>query len=216
MTDMKRDWTCAGAEALVEIEISPDMTQHICTTLAQARLKPSDDFFVAIRRAISQFRTGKEIAGLSSPSAIRSNLNSAKKAAHQLNDKLNKLDHNSRLLISEVMEGDIVNKQISLLDQISKALTDAVMIAEKYPQRGRLKEDYRLWLATDVAAAIREYIGVEPSSTKDGLFESILCIILAEVTGQETTSHHELVRKALQVKRTKSNGLVEYSPIKDD
>ena len=31
MTDMKRDWTCAGAEALVEIEISPDMTQHICT-----------------------------------------------------------------------------------------------------------------------------------------------------------------------------------------
>ena len=216
MTDMKRDWTCAGAEALVEIEISPDMTQHICTTLAHAKLKPSDDFFVAIKRAISQFFTGKEIADLSSPSAIRSNLNSAKKAVHQLNNKLNKLDENSRLLISEVMEGGIKHMQFSLLDQISKALTDASVIAEKYPKRGRLREDYRLWLAVDVADAIREYIGVEPSSTKDGLFESILCIILDEVTGQETTSHHELVRSALQVKITKSNGLVEYSRIKDD
>jgi hypothetical protein len=216
VADMKRNWRSTGVASLEDIEISPETKQHICITLNHSGLTPSDDFFVAITQAISRFYTGKEIADLSSPSAIRSNLSSAKKAAHQLNDKLNKLDHNSRLLIGEVMEGGVVTMQFSLLDQINKALTAAALIAEKYPRSGRLTEAHRLWLAADVAAAIREYVGVEPSSTKDGLFESILCIIFAEVTGQETTSHHELVRKALQVKITKSNGLVEYSRIKDD
>ena len=215
MADIKKLWDATGISALVEVEISPDTKQHICITLSHFGLISSDGFFEEISQAIARFNAGKEIAGLSSPSAVRGNLSAALKATYQLNDKLNDLDHNSRQLINEVIEGGIITLQSSLLSQINKALGEASVLADKYQKRGRLREDHRLWFAADVAEAIRDYIDVEPSSTKDGLFESILCIILSEITGQETTTHHDLVRHALQVKITRGKGVTEYERIKD-
>ena len=121
------------------------------------------------------------------------------------------LDGNSRQVFNEAAEGGLEGFR-SNLSGVVLALHEALRRAEEYPKRGRLHEHHRIFLAADVADAIKQFIHVRPVSTRSGLFVSILESVCTEAFGKEAPDVYGLAQKALsyQVKIRSADGVVEY------
>jgi hypothetical protein len=156
-----------------------------------------DQFFTALEKAAGFFNAEKDLAGKTKPSEVRSNLSAAVDAAQKLNDCLAELDANSLALIAEVRKGSAYELQRICQENILWILGQADLKADEYPNKGRLDENYRLFLAIDVAKAIQSHLHVTPTTTKDGLYDAILSIVLGWLKNREVNSSNDLARRAL-------------------
>ncbi len=175
--------------------------------------KDQEKFFEALEMGIFRFKAYKEIGEKSRPSAVRENLNGARRLAERLYVSLQSLDGNSRQRLDQAQEGGTRSLQAATANTIS-ALDSAIQLANEYPRAGRLPEPHRIFLAADVADAIGTHLGVKPTATKEGLFSAILGAVLTEATGKKSEAVHELARTALSydVKLKYADGTVEYFP----
>jgi hypothetical protein len=217
---MSREWGPTGVSdfqpVVIDVNEKKNITYQLNCLEVEVGADNLDLFFDDISMAAGFFVSGKNLSLASRPAIVRENLKLAKEAAFQLNDRLNCLDGNSRQLISESLGKSFVELQDVHLREIISALCDASHEADEYPTKGRLKEHHRLYFAIDVAHAIKEHLGQKPTSTKDGLFESILIILLTYLTNTEVTSVHDLVRRALKSQKIQNRGLTEYVLHKSD
>lgn len=213
---MKRRWGFTGAASGQPFEIAQDARTQVRLELHRFDItNVPDEFFEDLGAAVGLFRSIRDMAESRRPAKVRDNLKAAIEAAHTLNEKLNGLDGNSRYLIR--VGGCAVDLQDDHLWPIIQALGQAAILADEYPQSGRLPEDERLYLAVDVKNAIATHLGVEATSTKEGVFESILTVVLQIATGQQVNSVHELSRRALKAMKVEvQKGLFEYRLSKDD
>lgn len=174
-------------------------------------------FFCTLNKAIGFFHGQRDLAKDTKPKSVRKNLKTALDSALNLNEQLNALDGNSKFLLYDSANEGLRELQSTHLATIIKALHGALRKAEDYPMKGRLPEYHRLYLAVDVADAIKTHLGITPTATKEGLFESLLSLILEQATGETAVSVHDLARKALKSKKiSEQPGLLEYHPPEDD
>lgn len=216
---MPREWGPSGAMGLQPIEIGTAKRQQINTELRSKGFvsEAPSLFFLSISIAVGRFNAIKEIIEGSKPADVRKNLKAAIEAANQLFKKLDDLDLNSCQLIAEVNHIGISKLQGGHTIEIIRTLEKAYLLADEYPTKGRLQENHRLQLAIDVAHSIQKYLEVKPTSTKEGVYESILNIVLEIATNKTVKSVHDLARKALNEKNLQpSEDLTEYYLPKDD
>ena len=176
-----------------------------------------DAFFDELDKALSQYKGFARFRQEGLPATIRKNLKKATEVSMDLNAHINDLDGNSRQLLDEAAEGGLEGFR-SHLSGVVLALHEALRRAEVYPKRGRLHEHHRIFLAADVADAIRQFVHVTPVPTRDGLFYSILESVCTEAFGKEPSDVYGLAQKALsyRVKIRSADGVVEYCPPPND
>ncbi len=198
--------------------LSDDRRMQIRDIL-KGRVEAPDQFFEELEEAIGRFHTLRDLAKISRPAAVRENLGRAQRAAQRLNSKLNALDGNSRQLLDEVAVGGVPALPREHLAKIITAISKAEALAASYQasgyrKAGRLPETYRVFLAVDIAFALEHYLGVEPTTTKDGLFVAVLDAVMAEATGRRDATVHQLAKRALSSWERKAHhdGTVEYVP----
>lgn len=198
---MSRQWNATGVTDMAFVEMNAGIQSQILTHLKTLTNPPEIDdidlFFNALEKAAGFFNAEKDLADKTKPSEVRNNLNAAVVAAQKLNDCLVQLDANSLALITEVRNGSAYELQRICQEKILGVLCQADLKADEYPSKGRLNENHRLFLALDVAKAIQSHLHVTPTTTKDGLYDAILSIVLGWLTNREVNSSNDLARKAL-------------------
>ena len=204
---MSRQWGATGIADVRPVKIDTARREQINLELQSKGLlsEAPTAFFEALSQAIGHFNAGREMAEFSKPANVRKNLQTALNAALELYGRLDDLDGNSCQLLAEVEYGGIATLQGAHLLKIIHALREASLLANEYPTKGRLREGHRLGLAMDVADAIDTHIGVKPTTTKEGIYESILTIVLEITTDKEVKSVHDLARKALKEKEQETS-----------
>jgi hypothetical protein len=88
-----------------------------------------------------------------------------------------------------------------------KILHNAASVAETIAfdtKRGRPKNFLRLQLATNVANAFRQYLGIKPTTTEDGLFAKVLHIVLNAARVVIEDEHPLAVEAVKQYKATQA------------
>ena len=208
-------WGATGVRVCEPHSISPDNRYGITTVVNSANINDVnfDILFNKLQDGISRFKAHESISAESSPSKTKKNLSMASDTAKRLARRLSDLDGNAKQYLSN--EGN--DAFITLLrdaTRIANALSKANGIArDRHKGAGRLLQPHRLWLAIDVADAIKD-IGAPVTTTKNGLFVAILEIVLWDATGREPKEVTELARKALKnrdkLKIITESGSIEY------
>lgn len=195
-----RKWGMNGVTALDKVTIDQNTCDQIRLQAKHHRISQvPEEFFGDLVDSIAQFNACCALKEASKPATVRKNLKEAIKAALILNDKLNRLDGNSRLLLDEAGM-PLGSLQHSELNSILTALSNAAKLAREYGN-ARLNDAGRVILATGVARAIERHLGKKASATKEGLFESMLAITLKAATGVETKDVHDLACRAVSLLR---------------
>ena len=219
---MTRMWGPTGTFVPENAELSLDTKEQINQFILDHGHSVSDPdaFFDELDKALSQYKGFARFRQEGLPATIRKNLKKAAKVSMDLNAHINDLDGNSRQLLGQAAEGGLEGFR-SHLSGVVLALHEALRRAEEYPKRGRLHEHHRIFLAADVADAIRQFIHVPPAATRGGLFVSILesvCTEAFEKFGKEGPDVYGLANKALSypVKIRSADGVIEYCPPPND
>ncbi len=217
---MTRTWGPTGVFESEDEQLSSDTKDHIKEHIRYHRHSVSDldAFLDELDQALSRFKAYARRRQEGLPATVRRNLKKAVKISMDLNAHIKVLDGNSRQLMDEAAEGGLKGFQ-SRLSGVVLVLHEALRRAEEYPKRGRLHEHHRIFLAADVADAIKKFAHVTPVPTRDGLFYSILESVCTEAFGKESQDVYGLAQKALsyRVKISSADGVVEYClPPNDD
>lgn len=164
------------------------------------------DFIPAIEDEISFYKSFIESNSKSttSPKLIRNNLRNTKNLLSTLVENLRQLDDFSKYLIHRYIgtisvDGYLEESEI-ILGRFESALDDA---ERKLPKAGRLGNFDRHLLAIKIADAIEEHLNKRPTGTKEGLFHSLLQIILQDCSDGSTKNLHHLAEKVIKYRNQK-------------
>ena len=195
---INREWSPSGITEW-EVFVLQDATKkHLTCTLESFGISVENNelFIQKIEQAVTNYHLMQKIASDSKPSSVRKNLLSAQKKALELNEKLNNLDANSRLLIEEISSKGIQGVY-SNLSEVIAVLGKALSAAHEYPKRGRLVEYDKLNLGLGIAGAIQSVLGLKPSCTKDGLLEQCYSIVYQDITGESFAGVHTMIERII-------------------
>ncbi|MES9933556.1 MAG: hypothetical protein ABW162_12155 [Candidatus Sedimenticola sp. PURPLELP] len=214
---MPRPWGPTGVGDFDPYKIGDQSRKQIVLELKNHGIESvSSAFFDALDMAVAFFNSNQAMAESSKPAKVRKNIQNALDAALVLNDRLNALDGNSRYLMNDVVD-EGVHHLYNSLEFIIHSLSEASNLANQYQKNGRLPDYARLWLAVDVASAIKKYLGVPPTTTRGGVFESVVTIMLEIATGNVVSDVNDLIRRALKARRNDDHpGFIENLPPEPD
>ena len=210
---MPKAWSPTGVHDFVAFDMTDEDRRYIATELEHRNVQIEDlePFFKALAEGIRMFLSADRLAQQVRPAAVRENLAATLKTAEKLLDQLNTLDGLSRQLLDEKSDDGFSSMQSSNAAML-RALYQARDEAAHYPMKGALRQDHRAFLARDVADAIHTHLDVRPTTTKAGLYEAILSIVLELATGQEPEDVHALARRGLKVEKdVGQSGLTTYT-----
>lgn len=193
-------WSTVGVVKLGPETLTPSRKEQIEQILEDRRVELSDRdaFYEALGLAIACFHAGRQIRESSRPAAVRENLKSALDAACKLKDKLNGLDGTSRLILDTSTKWGL-QAHFGMMGMVVAAHERAYKVVDDHPTKGgNLKDWDRVHLAVAVANAIDSYSNVKATTTKDGLYISLLDVVLEEALGKDVKSVHVLAGKALR------------------
>jgi hypothetical protein len=201
------DWIPTGISDFSAFEFNTQQKQWLTLELRKfdIELANQNDFFADFEHALNMYRGGKNLREETKPSIIRANLKMLKLAADDLNNKINKIDGNSRALITKELPYPYLDMRQHIHD-LYLALCRAENTADEYPKKGALPDNSRLQLAIDTVKTIYKHTKIAPTSSREGLYESVLTIILTMATGEEYSGLHALLYRAINsYKRDPSN-----------
>ena len=204
-----------GVTSLLEHVLNDDSWAQIKEILTGQRIEVADlkPFRDALGGAVGVYQAYRKLSEESRPGAMKDNLKSLLKVAQKLSDGLDKLDGNSRQILDRAAAEGLQAFRRDARDQVV-TLNRALRSAAEYRERGRLDENERLFLAVEVAAAIKKHLDRKPTTTKQGLFEAVLSIVMTEAIGKKDPVVHSLVQRAFSCceRRESLDGAVEYVP----
>jgi hypothetical protein len=196
---MTGKWAASGIFEGQPYQLDKDFSYQLTTELSSRDIKKIPaEFFSDLSIAISIYLGSRKMREDCKPAAIRKKLRSALKLSTRLSEEIANMDWNSRELIDNARGGDHETIK-SHLQTIISTLKEARQEAEAYPKRGALPDSTKTFLAKSVAEAIHKHLHKPATSTKDGIFESILTIVLSNVHDKKVSSVHDLCRRILQV-----------------
>ena len=227
---MKRPWAPTGVQNFIREKLNLDAKEQIKLIIEKhfveydKKDKPSasdlDAFFGELDEGLSRFKTYANFRQKGLPATIKKNLRKARKTSRNLADRINYLDGNSRELLDETAENGF-HGFMSRLSSVILDLNRALLLADEYTHKGgRLPEPHRIFLAADVADAIKTFLHAPAEQAVSGLYVSILEAVCAQAFVTKTDNGpdvSELARKALSypVKIRTAGGLFEYLPPND-
>ena len=218
---MTRKWAATGIVDYHPYQLDDEILGHLKEEINYRGLKNvQDDFYSDISEAISFYLSSRKLHEQCKPALMRKNLKEALNLSVKLEAKIAEMDSNSTFLVYDAIEGgcETLNEY---LYKIMSALSDAKLEADEYPSRGSLPDSSKVFLAKSVAVAIEKHLLQPATTTKEGLFESVLSIILSSIRGKGVSSVHDLCRKTLNVYSTATPGApnrgeIKYTPPKDE
>ncbi|WOH37683.1 hypothetical protein RI844_00115 [Thalassotalea fonticola] len=185
-------------------EIPADILAQIicqCDSL-NINISNKTKFNNALSKAVSDYLAFKNFEEESKPSNQQNLLNKAISSIEEGIRSLQQLQKNSALSVDLNLKDD-VQYEINL----HKKLVDYKYDVVKRYGKGRLKQDSLIFLAVDIREAISNFTDSEPTSTPNGLYDSIVTIIKELLTDCEVSSNAKLLKRALKCKTEASNGL---------
>jgi hypothetical protein len=190
-----RTWYPTGwdrEDAIPVCRLPEKIKQQISCQLKSSGLSTSTSFFNELeKRALFVYFAQQEISEVNSPRKVREALKKARVAATKLKESLERLPDTAKFLTAPF------SKLLSQASDIEKRLHDALEKTDDYPISGALPDDARLLLAVEVAHAMRKHLHVKPTSTKAGLYEEILTIVLGVAIKREPRQVNTLARRVL-------------------
>lgn len=214
---MAETWGETGVGKIFQHKLSKSTKEHIKREIESDNKQAKygyEELFSALEIAVAQFKSQKDLAERSSPSATRSNLENALNAALKLNDALNDLDGNARLLLGKYK--GILELQGTHLSAIIADLNQARLDANKYPSRGRLPDSRRIILALQLDHIFSAHLDCPLRTTKVSSFSNLFTLVYQEATGKsEVKDVSELLREANKWERIEHpGGGIEFCPKK--
>lgn len=196
------EWTPTGVVNFKSCELKVESKAQLRTSLAAQGIDAVkiDSFLASLEKSISEYHGMIEIISKCKPADIRGNLKAVLNQIGKLREKLNALDHNSRILINNLSNEGMSGVFNELFD-IQKIINDALIAATSYPKRGQLVAYHKRHLVDSIADLIESNLEVNPTSTKEGLLEQCAAIVLADITGRPTTGIHTLVEKVIKSRK---------------
>lgn len=200
---MSREWGPTGIVDGEPFEFSEETTHQLVTQLRLSEQAASrrEKFLASLSKQVGHYLAYREVATESSPAAVRKNLKSAIKVAIKLNDLMNDMDANSKLLIDKASDNSFSYFHGTQLRELIQSLILAGRLADQYPSRGRLKDFASIYLAIGVADALESHLRMPATSTKEGPFEATLAILLEAATKRPRESTHDLACTALAIRK---------------
>lgn len=198
---MSREWRPNGITKWKAFELRDSSKEQVATILKTkvSGVSPErvEQFIQQLEKAVSIYHLMRKVATNSKPSSVRKNLKNAQKKALEFNRKLNELDSNSHLLITEI-NGEGVDGIRSKLGEIIKTLSGALSLANEYPKAGRLSEFEKRNLGQAIAEAIQTVLDVKPSSTREGLLEQCYSIVYQDITEDKSADGvHTVIERVI-------------------
>ena len=197
------EWTPTGIVDFKPCELKVESKTQLRTTLKVNGIDDSviiDSFITALERSISEYHGMKEITSKCKPAEIRGNLKAVLNQIEKLREKLNALDHNSRILINNLSKEGMSGVFDGLFD-LQIIINNSYIEAQSYPKRGALVNYHRRVLVDSIANAIKLYLEVKPTSTKEALLYQCTTIVLIDITGKPETGIHTLIEKVIKSRK---------------
>lgn len=187
------------------VELGPETLTESCSEQIDLDLKgrsveisDRDAFYKALDLAIACFHAGRNVRGFSRPAAVRKSLKKIFDSVHKFGDNLESLNLTARGILDESADGGL-EAHFTRVRKVIAAHKRALKVVDDHPiSGGNLKDWDRIHLAVAVADAIETYSNVTATTTKDGLYMSLLEMVLADALRQEVKAVHGLAGKALK------------------
>ena len=168
------------------------------------------------------YQSGRVSYADSLPAAVREDFDRVLDAGQRLNDRVNSLGGLSRELLTEE-DPDAIRQCHDHIGKVLNIVAKGQRRAQKFPTKGgRLRDFPTIILAAHIAYAIQEHLHIKPTTTRGGLFEEALKVIIGSIrsnTGRRNSdadpdpSVRDLMRKALKARVTRSaDGVLEIDP----
>ena len=155
-------------------------------------------FIAALEQAIAMYKSGSVSDLSTSRSQTRDALKGCLQALGNLEREFEALDTaQGRASLAAVGLDlmDLLNQQfVGLRSQLIQAVDQPV-------PNGRSWDHTQSFLIKDVGTAIRDQLQITPSSTKEGLYEAVLEIVMKAVTGFEPAAANALARRGITLLR---------------
>lgn len=189
-------------------------SKQIGLLIKEFEVSPSDakPFLKELAQNIGNYDARLKLREASKPAEVRKNIKSARSALKDYSQSLARLDGNSWQILNEYD----ANSQAVLRGHISYAMelfNSANKEAQSLPKRGALPDSSRLYLAVDVAYAVRKLLHSRMRKKRGGvtLYNNVLAVVLMEANGVEANDVSRLARLARKaVKDGRPDGVVEY------
>jgi len=190
-------WYPTGVSGYETFTLTNEQKTLLLTELRAAGVSQEaiDRLFPLIEKALAEYKAFTRIANDSRPATVRNNLKACLTTALKLNDHLNELDGNSRQILDQV-EPTGATKIRENLNTIVHILSQASQEASYLPSGGRLPDYPKQQLSIKIADSLVA-VGITPTTTKEGLYCSVLAFVLEFATGRPVKAAHELVAKTL-------------------
>lgn len=199
---MLTKWSPAGIADFSPSEIGPTLRSILQDQAAAHGLSDlPESFFEELGMSIGRYHSAKTVAAESSPAIVRKNLQRASKNARDLADALSALDVLSSSLLFNASDIS-ATKWLDRVMSLSHGLDEAHNNAKDFPSSGRLPDFAKLFLAIDVSRLIESTLKRTASTTRSGLFESILTIVLEDITQAPIEDINDLVAKAIAMRNS--------------
>lgn len=206
---MDKKYRPSGVADLVEYKFSDSTMSAIRKCLRNNKKiskenKDNPDFIKSLELASSRFAAESKIHGKNKPSDIVRNLERALNSARTYKYHVKNLDTRSRLFIKKVSNADSIGYVENIetcIEYHTNILMDAHKLAKQLPQKGSLVQYYKLLFVRDIARVIKKHLDLKPTSTKGGLFESVVKILLEDITGKKHLGLHSLIEKVLAAEK---------------
>ena len=186
---------------LVPYELDESTRAQMETQLQSAEV-PAElfpGFLEAIRKAIQDYRSGQAAEQELRPAAIRESLKALEKKAHALERELEQAPDFILELLREMGDFDAHDLLSGPMVELRSAVRASREHANQYQRRGRVRQLSREWLVLAVAQAVHRQLGIEPTSTRGGFYESILSLTFQAATGKEPENPHRQASEGVRL-----------------
>ena len=172
-------------------------------------------FVAALDEAAMAYRIAETLRDTSRAASVRAELAALRAAFLRLVDRVNGLGGLSRQLLYTEGSATARDNMHAALDTLAAQIAAARARAAAMPAGGPQSRRFaRLYLAIDVARAMRSHLQLEPTTTRGGLFEALLKTLLeALIPDTDDPSVRDLMRDALKARVTEHpDGVIEVDP----
>jgi len=178
------------------------LRQSISYELKTKKIKDNDSFYRAIDGAIGHYEISKRVDN--EYSDTKKNFTGLNNTTNKLITQLNDFSWYTDLLFesSECVNRPDLVKRLQELNNHTELIID--YLSRQRPEKkkeGPRPDQSKQELFIEVANAIEDTLGIKPSKTKDGVFDSIMLLILNELESKELSNIHGRTMKSLNERK---------------
>ena len=182
--------------------LNDEVLEHLRNVVTSKELPDDSDvdgFLEFTNGSVSRYWSSKTLQEDNQPSRVKKELQDANASLVRFSKKINNLGGTSKWFLHSSLNCKSEYSFNSALDVVRSELLRAERMASNPVQmRGAPRSHHRRSLASEVAYAMSNFLGMEPTTTRGGLFEEIVILLLEAIEEREVKSVREILSAALK------------------